>query len=152
MRNRVFLMIAAACVACLGSTDVDELLQLTLSSDRATIAANDTAQLRITLSNHSSDAVDVVTPSCGPYFIILDSLGHRFIPRQWDCSAIDIAPTYRIEAHDSATFVQPWTGEAQATTGEVGRLAAATYSVVAILYGTHSRLESRSVHIEVKAP
>ena len=152
MKKALLPVVAALCFACVDVTDVDDLLLLTLSGDRGAIAVNDTVNLRITLSNHGDRDLDVPNPGCGPFFIVLDSLDRKFIPPQHDCSAASLAATIRVPANDSVTFLEPWAGEAQASNGEIGRLAPATYSVVAIMYGTHRRFESRSVHITLLPP
>ncbi|HJQ20063.1 MAG TPA: hypothetical protein VJ867_06925 [Gemmatimonadaceae bacterium] len=143
----IAILALVALVACLDATDVDDLLTLSLVADKQSIGTNDTVHLTITLANHSGDDLTLTTPPCRPYFFALDTLGRQITPSQTVCTTTP--PAIILPAHDSVQFAQYWSGEGRTTTGDTLRVAPGTYHLIALLYGTHTRLESRSVQVEV---
>jgi len=146
-RTELLLLI---CVACIASTDVDDLLTLGIRTSRTTLGVNDTTFIRTTLVNHSDQLVTVPVASCGPFFFVRDSLDHSYVPPQNQC--VVTPSSFSIEAHDSVMVEDPWTGLAQSKEGDVGRLAPGTYSVYSAMYGTKRLLQSRTVHITLLPP
>ena len=141
-------LFALLCVACLSATEADDLLSLNIVTDKITLASTDTAQLRITMANHSDDVVTLPQSSCGPYFFIRDSLARLFSPPRTDCSGPSLA-VLTIEAHDSITVISRWAGEARTNTGDVDRLAPGTYGIYGLMNGSRRPIQSRSVSIKL---
>jgi hypothetical protein len=140
-------LIALVCVACLSATEADDLLLLNIATNKTSLAPNDTAQIRVIMSNHSDAPVTLPQPSCGPYFFIRDTLGRAFAPPQNTCGPSLL--TLTIDAHDSVTIIGHWAGEARTNTGEVDRLAPGSYALYAVMYGERRPIESRTLSIKL---
>jgi|SRR6185503_3342895 len=148
MKTPTAALLALLAVACLSATEVDDLLVVNIATDKTTLAANDTAHLVITFANYGDAQVTAPQASCGPYFYVRDSLGRAFSPPQTVCPTMT-PPAFNIGAHDSVLFGARWTGEARTAAGGVDRLDPGSYSVYAVLLGTHRPIQSRSVTIKL---
>ncbi|HMC56821.1 MAG TPA: hypothetical protein VKH19_16705 [Gemmatimonadaceae bacterium] len=148
MKKPAAALLALLAVACLSATEADDLLVVSIATDRTTLATGDTAHLVIALVNHADQSVTAPQASCGPYFFVRDSLGRAFAPPQSVCPTMT-PPTFAIAAHDSVLLGARWAGEARTATGGVDRLDPGSYSVYAVLLGTHRPVQSRSVAIKL---
>jgi hypothetical protein len=140
----VFLAVAG----CRFLTDSDDALTVAITSDRSTISAEDSAQLRVTLTNRSSRAVEVNLP-CPHYFVVSDPSGREAGPPRLLCALILLPPT-RLASGESLTLADTWAADSgDGSSGRTVRVAPGTYQLRGVLFGQHRAVTSPPITVVV---
>ena len=150
MRQRLSILIALLFViACEGATDPASKLVLTLTSDRTSLSAGDTAHLTLTIVNHSSVTIPIPSSSCGPFFTVTDAAGRRSGPPARMCDLILRQPI-DLAAGQSLTLHDTWAADSgNASASRTLRVQPGIYTIRGIAPGPTQLLASNAIAVQV---
>ena len=150
MRQRLSILIALVFViACEGATDPESKLALTLTSDRTSLSAGDTAHLTLTIANRSSVTIPIPSSSCGPFFTVTDAAGRSSGPPVRMCD-LALRQPVELAAGQRLTLYDVWAADSgNASAGRTLRVQPGTYTIRGIAAGPTELLTSKAIAVQV---